>query len=94
MYFPNIYTQDGIATSDYLNFNPLCIEIIADVPETWNIAGRMYIFKRDSGQKLLIGTDLLYFGFTHISLISESQYSVIFKPVKYLSGYTLKIGTD
>lgn len=94
MYFPNIYNQGGIAISENLNFNPLCVELIADVPDTWNIAGRLYIYKNDGSHKLLIGSDLLYFGFTHISLITEINYSIMFKPVKYLENYTLKIGTD
>lgn len=94
MYFPIVFNQSGIAVSDYINFNPLCIELTANVPDTWNTAGRLYIYKNDGSHKLLIGSDILYFGFTHISLITESNYSVMFKPVKYLEAYSLKIGTD
>lgn len=94
MYFSIIINQSGIAISDQINFNPLCIELTADVPDTWNIAGRLYIYKNSGSHKLLIGSDMLYFGFTHISLITEINYSVMFKPVKYLENYTLKIGTD
>lgn len=94
MYFPIAINQSGIAISDQINFNPLCIELTADVPDTWNIAGRLYIYKNSGSHKLLIRSDLLYFGFTHISLITESNYSIMFKPVKYLENYSLKIGSD
>lgn len=94
MYFSIIINQSGIAISDQINFNPLCLELTADVPDTWNIAGRLYIYKNSGSHKLLIESDLLYFGFTHISLITESNYSVMFKPVRYLEGYSLKIGSD
>lgn len=94
MYFPIIIDQSGIAISDQINFNPLCLELTADVPDTWNIAGRLYIYKNSGSHKLLIGSEILFFSFTHISLITEINYSIKFNPVKYLESYTLKIGTD
>jgi hypothetical protein len=95
MNYPYIFTnQEGILTQHNLNFNPLFVELLADVPLTWNIAGTIYIFKLDFSSKLLIGVNRLYFGYTHISIISENDYSIEFKPINYLATYTLKIGTD
>lgn len=95
MYFPYIFTNfSGILNQNNLNFNPLFVEIIADIPESWNIAGTIYIYKLDFSSRLLIGVNRLHFNYTHITLVTESNYSIEFKPVNYLATYTLKIGTD
>lgn len=95
MNYPYVFTNfSGILTQDWLNFNPLFIELTADVPDTWNTAGTIYIYKNVSGSRLLIGSQKLYFNFTHISLITEIDYSIQFKPIYYLEQYTLKIGTE
>lgn len=86
--------KGGRLQVDSVTFNPIYLGIFSEVPLTWNIAGRVYFYALIDDNKLLLGTDNVYFNYFHKAIFDHptSGYSVLFQPVKYLSSYTIKIG--
>lgn len=78
-----------------LTHSPIYIGLFAQVPSTWNIAGRVYFVDSLGPERLLLGTSQLYFNMVHWGVGPPSGgYNIIFVPVKYLKIYTIKLGRE
>lgn len=90
------YTKPNgrVIVDNLLDFNPIWVGIFADVPTTWNTAGRIYFYVPNPNGNILLGTDYIYLNYFHQAKpsLSQGRYQVLFQPVKYLKNYTIKIG--
>lgn len=77
-----------------LTHSPLYFGLFAEVPPTWNIAGRIYFVDSLGSEKLLLGTSQIYFNMVHWAAGPPTEYNIIFNPVKYLKIYTIKLGKE
>jgi hypothetical protein len=90
------YTKPSgrVIIDNLMTFSPVFVGIFADVPDTWNTAGRIYFFSPKPEGKLLLGTEFIYLNYFHQAIFQfpGEGYNVVFQPVNYLRNYTIKIG--
>jgi hypothetical protein len=77
-----------------LTHSPIYIGLFAEVPSTWNIAGRIYFVDSLGSERLLLGTSQIYFNMVHWGAGPPTGYNIIFVPVRYLKIYTIKLGKE
>ena len=90
------YQLEGIFTEmQILDHSPIYIGLFADVPATWNVAGRIYFVDSLLDEKLLLGTEQLFFNMVHKAEFAfDTGYNIIFVPVRYLGEYVIKLGKN
>lgn len=77
------------------NHSPIYLGLFADIPDTWQMAGRIYFIDTTNNENLLLGTENIFFNMVHKAEFTfTNNYNILFKPQKYLDGYILKIGTN
>lgn len=80
-----------------LHHSPVYFGLFAPVPASWNIAGRIYFVNALAGERLLLGTEEIFYNMVHRAVFDfdiNTGFHIIFNPVRYLKSYTVKIGKD